>query len=184
MIAVVSGPPGSGKSTLAHALANDIGVPAIIRDEIKQGMVLASTSSPGGGFDDLNIPALHAFFNTLTVLARAGVSLVAEAAFQDKLWRPNLEPLAEFAQIRVIHCMAPQSVLYDRITHRAETNPHRQAHNDGDLIAAITAGTHSASSFVPLSMDVAELTVDTTDGYRPGLEEIARFITQPGRGAA
>lgn len=43
VIAVVSGPPGSGKSILAHALADDIGVPAIIRDEIKQGMVLNST---------------------------------------------------------------------------------------------------------------------------------------------
>ncbi|MFQ6397736.1 AAA family ATPase [Nocardia sp. KC 131] len=184
VITVVSGPPGSGKSTLAHALAADIGVPAIIRDEIKQGMVLATTPPRDTGYDDLNIPALHAFFDVLTVLARAGVSVVVEAAFQDKLWRPNLMPLAEFAEIRIIHCSAPQPVLHDRITHRAETNPHRQAHNDGDLLAAIAAGTHTADAFVPVSMDGAELTVDTTDGYQPGLEAIAQFITQPGRGAA
>lgn len=35
------------------------------------------------------------------VLASAGVSLLAEAAFQDTLWRPNLEPLADFADIRI-----------------------------------------------------------------------------------
>lgn len=35
--------PGSGKSTLAHTLATEMGVPAIIRDELKQGMVQATT---------------------------------------------------------------------------------------------------------------------------------------------
>ncbi|WP_198161740.1 AAA family ATPase [Nocardia puris] len=130
VLAVVSGPPGSGKSTLAHALAADIGVLAIVRDEIKQGMVMATDAPAETGYDDLNIPALHAFFEVLTVLARAGVTVIAEAAFQDRLWRPNLMPLAAIAQIRIIHCTARQKLLRERIGHRAETNPHRRAHND------------------------------------------------------
>ncbi len=176
VLVIVSGPSGAGKSTLAHALANLIGVPAIIRDEIKQGMVLAA-GPRDADFEDLNIPVLHAFFDTLTVLARAEVSVVAEAAFQDRLWRPNLLRLSKFAEIRIIHCTAPQHVLHDRITHRAEYDPHRRAHNDADLIAEIAAGTRTADSFVPVKMDVAEMTVDTTNGYRPGLDAIARFIT-------
>lgn len=66
MIAVVSGPPGSGKS--AHALAERVGIPAIIRDEIKQGRVTATAPTRDGHYDDLNIPVLHAFFDVLTVL--------------------------------------------------------------------------------------------------------------------
>ncbi|MFC9965129.1 AAA family ATPase [Nocardia ignorata] len=178
---VVSGPPGSGKSTLAHALATKIGVPAIIRDEIKQGMVLA-TRARDTDYDGLNIPVLHAFFGVLTVLARAGVSTVAEAAFQDKLWRPGLTALAEFAEIRIIHCTAPQSVLHERIAHRAGSDPHRQAHNDQGLLTAIAAGGYPVGAFVPVNMDVAELAVDTTDGYRPGLDAITQFATQPAQG--
>ncbi|WP_406239622.1 AAA family ATPase [Nocardia sp. NBC_01009] len=113
VIGIVSGPPGSGKSTLAHALATDIGVPAIIRDEIKQGMVAGTAPTSNTGYEDLNIPVLHTFFDVLTLLARSGVSAVAEAAFQDKLWRPNLLELSEFAEIRIIHCIAPQ---HDRLT--------------------------------------------------------------------
>ncbi|MFF5036925.1 AAA family ATPase [Nocardia salmonicida] len=176
----MSGPPGSGKSTLAHALAERVGIPAIIRDEIKQGMV-AATVPRDGDFDDLDIPVLHVFFDVLTVLARGGVSAVAEAAFQDKLWRPALIGLAELAQIRIIHCTAPQHVLYDRITYRVEHDPHRRAHNDTGLIAEIATGTRSADSFVPVKMDVEQMTVDTTDGYNPGLDAIARFVTTPGR---
>ncbi|WP_194817991.1 AAA family ATPase [Nocardia sp. XZ_19_385] len=177
VIAVVSGPPGAGKSTLAHALATELGVPAIIRDEIKQGMVLA-TATDEPNYDGLNIPALDAFFAVLTVLARAGVSVVAEAAFQDKLWRPNLMPLTEFAEIRVIHCTAPAEVLHERIARRARTDPHRRAHADRDLLAEIASGARAADTFVPVQIEAAGLVVDTTEGYRPGLQAITEFVSK------
>lgn len=180
VITVISGPAGSGKSTLAHALAERVGIPAIVRDEIKQGMVAASAPTRAGDYADLDIPVLHTFFDVLIVLARSGVSAVAEAAYQDKLWSPNLARVAEHAEIRVIHCTAPQQVLHDRIAHRFEHDPHRRAHDDASLLAEITAGTRTAASFVSVSMDVTQMTVDTTDGYEPSLDALAQFVGAPG----
>ncbi|MEV0297017.1 ATP-binding protein [Nocardia sp. NPDC050710] len=171
---VISGPPGAGKTALARALGQRLGTPVVIRDEIKQGMVITAADDDRSGdeHDALNIPALNAFFGTLELLVRAGVTCVAEAAFQDRLWRPNLLPLTEIADIRIIHCTAPAAVLRDRIVHRAGADPHRRAHDDSGLITAIARGEHT---FVPVNLDVPSLTVDTSNGYSPDLDTIAQF---------
>ncbi|GAB1824087.1 AAA family ATPase [Herbidospora sp. RD11066] len=171
-LTVVSGPPGSGKTTLARRLAEARGCPAIIRDEIKQGMVLAS---PGGDDDPLNRATLKAFFDVMEALARARVTVVAEAAYQDRLWRPNLEPLLGLARVRVVRCTVDAELARERILRRAQEVPHRAAHADRALLSAVAAGDHSLDAFVPISLDVPVLTVDTTDGYDPGFEEVVAF---------
>src|SRR5262245_50913503 len=91
-LVVVAGRPGSGKTTLAHALAKAIRCPAICRDEIKEGIVnsLAPAATPT---DAIQRHTNDVFFKTIELLLQHGVTLIAEAAFQHKLWAPRLEPL-------------------------------------------------------------------------------------------
>jgi len=165
---VVSGPAGSGKTTLAHTLARRIGCPAVCRDEIKEGMVHAAgpdfAAAPG---DPLTMRTLPTFFGVLRLLLEAGVTTVAEAAFQDRLWRPNLEPLRELADVRVVQCVAPEAVTRARRARRGAEQPTRRAHADAADVPAV---------FHRLALDVPSLTVDTAEGYAPTLEEIAVFV--------
>ncbi|MFF5074901.1 AAA family ATPase [Micromonospora olivasterospora] len=174
-LVVVSGPSGVGKTTLAHLLARRIGCPAICRDEIKEGMVHAAGEFTAGPSDELTLRTLPTFFNVLQVLLTAGVTTVAEAAFQDRLWRPGLQPFLGIADIRVVHCRVGAPTALDRIQRRQGENATRRAHADAYLGDRQThaVGHHG---FQPVRLDVPEIEVDTSHGYRPGLDEIVTFV--------
>ena len=155
----MSGPPGAGKTTLAHLLARRIGCPAICRDETKEGMVHATAAFVAAPGDELTLRTLPTFFQVLDLLLTAGVTTVAEAAFQDRVWRPGLEPLGERADIRSVHCSVAAQVAVARIQRRQTDNPLRRAHT------AKRAASHDTFERVRLNVPILE--VDTTDGYCP-----------------
>jgi predicted kinase len=167
---IVAGQAGSGKTTLAHRLAARIGCPAICRDEIKEGMVL----SHGPGFvadisDPLTMRTFPLFFATLELLLRGGVTVVGDAAFQHRLWSQGLQPLMELAELRVIRCRAQDEVMLQRRRERTVSVSTRAAHADSGTLDSIDA------TWDAIHLEVPTLDVDTTDGYRPTLEEIAAF---------
>ena len=176
-LVVVSGPPGSGKTTLAHQIAQAVGCPAVCRDEIKEGMVHTAGEFTASSGDELTRRTLPVFFGVLHMLLRAGVTTVAEAAFQDRVWRAALTALHGAAQIRIVHCTVPASVAFQRSLRRAAGDPVRRAHADpGPGDAARSARRHHA--FERVSVDAPWIEVDTTDGYRPGLGEILAFVSR------
>ncbi len=172
---VVSGPPGSGKTTLAHKIAAAVGCPAICRDEIKEGMAHATPDFVAGPGDELTLRTLPVFFAVVELLLRSGVTTVAEAAFQDRVWRPGIEPLRGLARIRLVHCTVGADVAFKRGRKRGQDNPLRRAHADpGPHDAAEHRAAHGA--FRRVSVDVPSLEVDTTDGYRPSFGQILSFV--------
>jgi predicted kinase len=179
VLVVVSGPAGAGKTTLAHRLAAAVGCPVISRDEIKEGMVHATPGFVPAVGDELTARTLPVFFGVLEMLLRAGVTTVAEAAFQDRVWRPRLEPLRGLAEFRIVHCVVDADVALERIRRRRAGTPLRRAHVDS--VAQYDATQRLGhDTFDRVSIDAPSIEVDTADGYRPGLDEIVAFVN--GRG--
>jgi predicted kinase len=164
---VVSGPPGSGKSTLASVVSHALGCPLISRDEIREGVVHAGTPDP-----DMR-HTYRVFTDTVTAFALAGVTVIAEAAFQDHRWRPILAPLLARVPIRVIRCRVSAATARARIEARPAQG--RAAHQ-GEPVAA--------DAWIPITLDVPTLTLDTTDGYDPPEAAVVAFVTPVERAVA
>jgi len=103
-LVVISGPAGCGKTTLAHRLAAALGCPSIGRDELKEGMARTLADYAPEVGDELASRTLVVFFDAIRLLLAGGVTVVAEAAFQDQVWTPNLVSLAPLCALRVVQC--------------------------------------------------------------------------------
>ena len=172
---IVTGQPGSGKTTLAHRLAAAIHCPALCRDEFKEGYI----HTAGRGHSE--IPGVNGllydkFFGAVDLLVQEGISHVAEAAFQHKLWAPKLEPLLPQTRMRIIVCQVDVAVARLRFIRRAQADPLRE-HFHGDGVAGQPEEEIELPlrDYTPPDMPVPTQMVDSTDGYRPSLQELVSW---------
>ena len=175
MLIVVTGRGGSGKTTLARKLGKAAHLPVISRDEIKEGYV-RTMGVPHDELPDGNLIATNQFFQTVEGLLDGGVSLIAEAAFQHKLWSVRLAPLMEKARVVIIVCRpGDDRTAYARYLERREKEPER-VYFHGDPGEA----QQEPPVYDPPHMDVETILVDTTDGYAPDVDEIiGRILKNP-----
>lgn len=171
MLAVVAGRPGSGQSTLADRLANELRLPLVSRDRIKEGLI--RTAARDGAADEVtNARATEVFFATAKGLVREGVSLVVEAAFQHRVWAPRLEEYRKLADVRLVVCQVPNAVAWARIEERARRDPTWETRHPR---AVGHAG--ADEPYDPPQIEGATFEVDTSESYSPGIEAIRAFLS-------
>jgi hypothetical protein len=147
----------------------------ICRDEIKEGLIdtIGQAAQPGSPVGRL---AYDAFFETVELLLKHRVTLLAEAAFQHKLWAPKLEPLRNIATIRIIVCDVEPRLARSRHLERSRADPMRQRfHEDRALQLAWERNEDPDDPYHAPELDVPILRVDTSDGYHPEFEQIVSF---------
>ena len=126
----------------------------------------------------MNERTLETFFGVVRFLVDAGASVVAESAFQHRLWEQGLSPLLARARVRVVHCRVAAAVARKRIAARLEEVPARRAvHGDYSLSEPFESWKPKFERFDPVALPVPSIEVDTTDGYEPGVAEIVAFVS-------
>lgn len=170
LLVVVTGRPGSGKTTLSERLASELRLPLVSRDRIKEGRL--HTEGPDRADDrELVREVYEAFFQTVEYLLAARVSLVAEAAFQHKVWRPRILPLLEVSEVRLVVCRTDPQTAHARMILRAKSDPVWERYHP------LPEGHRGAEEpYEAPDLDVPMMNVDTTQGYAPEFEEIVSFL--------
>jgi hypothetical protein len=77
-----------------------------------------------------------------------------------------------------VHCQASVEVAHRRFLERERALNPGVAPEQGPtahIVRQMADGEFPWDVFDPLDLDMPRIVVDTTDGYRPGLDEVARF---------
>jgi len=179
LLVIVTGSPASGKTTLAHILAEKINCPLLSRDEIKEGYIntLSLAHSQLDKSTDLHV--YDTFFEAIDLLISKRISVIAEAAFQDKLWKPKLLNLSDGTEIKIIICKTNPDLIKSRFTNRFSNNPDREKYHGDQSISMLAEQFNSLTeNYKPINIDAPTLEVDSTENYNPDIEAIVNFIRQ------
>ena len=124
LFVLVGGWPGSGKSTLAAALATELGLPLLAKDEIKEALVDAL-----GPPDD--VPASQRL-GRAAVLAMLRVAVRCPGAVLDSTWFDYTRPLVSALPGRVVEVRTAVSRQLARQRYYARADRRHPGHLDRD----------------------------------------------------
>lgn len=181
-LVLIGGAPASGKTTLAEEVAQALGLPLFRKDGFKEALADALGEAGTSVADEevevsrrLGLAAVRLLYKVAGDVLDAGQSCVLESNFHRGLSEADLRPLLERADGRLIHCEAAREVILARYQERDRAGERHPIHLDADRIEDITSAL-DAGDFAPLDLPVPTLRVNTTDGYRPSIAEVVRWV--------
>jgi hypothetical protein len=175
---VVTGRPGSGKTTLSKKLGQQLWMPVISRDEIKEGYV----NTFGVKHDQLSADTdgivSNFFFDIVCQYLANKVSVIIEAAFQHAVWESRMPKILELSYPYIILCSIDIEMAAQRHLQRGLVNPSREFYHEDKRVSLYRATGEMGTPrpYVPPNFNVPTLEVLTNNDYSPSLDEITHLI--------
>jgi predicted kinase len=149
-------------------LSEQLQFPVISRETFRNAIQSAQNAELQPRGDDAR-RAVEDFHQALLAAALRQESFVADSTFPSGVCEENLAMLSQHADLVAIHCQVPRRVAIERCAAR---------NGSGTLLAVLEERDEDLWKRFesPLQCHIPQLVVDTTDGYRPTLEEIVKWI--------
>ncbi len=169
---LMHGVSGSGKSWLASRLAQRLGA-VVVRSDRERRRLEKRTRLQDPYGAEANRQTYLALLSAAQHLMVGRQTAIVDATF---LRPEEIEPFRDLAErchlaLRVVHCMAPDSILRQRIEQRQQSG-------DDPSEATVAVMQEQQREFRPLSPDLHAVTVDTT-GPDP-VAEVLNALAVPG----
>lgn len=164
LLVLISGPPSAGKTTLGAKIAQELGLPFINKDGIKETLFDALGWKDREWSRQLGAASARLLFHVIERQLAAGQSLVAESAFHAAFDAPTLKRLQERYRFQTleVYCTAETDVLLARVAGRAQSTARHPGHGEQTQAEELRANLERGV-YAPLGLPGEALIVDTTD---------------------
>jgi predicted kinase len=156
LLLLVTGMPASGKTTVARALADELRVPLVTKDGIKERLYDELGTGDIAWSRQLGGAAYALLFEFCRELLAAGLSVAAEANFFAGSQEGQVAALPPHRLVQIV-CTAPLDVLLERYAGRTRHPGHVDDERASELRERFEAGVHA-----PLALGGELLEVDTS----------------------
>ena len=161
LLVVVTGPPASGKSSIARSLAEELPIPFLSKDELKER--LYETFGSGEDVEErIERAALAILFSVASSELDAGVSVLVESNFDAN---SDVEPFRELRRERdirlvQIHCGGNTDALVRAFAERSASGDRHPGHDDEPTDAAEVREKLEAGLWDPLNLPGTLIEID------------------------
>ena len=176
-VLVVTGRPAAGKSTLAKWLAQELKLPLVSKDSIREELFDRLGWKDRNWAQELGKASVDMMFYFARAELEVGHSIIMDNAFYPPISTPRFQKLKEQygADSIQIVCDSDRETLFTRFKARAEIGNRHPGHGDEDVLDQLYVYLADKSSRI-LEIGGSIIEVDTTDFAKVNYQEILKQV--------
>ena len=181
-IIIVTGRPAAGKSTLAKWLSQELKLPFVSKDSIREELFDRLGWKDRKWAQELGKASVDMMFYFARAELGAGHSIIMDNSFYPPVSNPRFQVLKEQynAESIQIVCDSDRDTLFQRFKSRADSGVRHPGHGDDDVLKELYAYLADDSSQI-LEIGGRVIEVDTTDfsnvDYHQILQQVKKLLT-------
>lgn len=175
VLIVVTGSPATGKTTIARSLSEEMRLPLVSKDSIKEELYDSLEGAEPSDSHRLGYAAIRLMTSWARRLLEKDVTIIVESNFKSSLSVGDLRELFEISRPVLVQCMAPESDVLDRYIERSQEGERHPVHDDANHVDELRKDLERGE-YDLRHLEVPSITIDTSGDEASDIADLARRI--------